>query len=74
MRYLLVLNLTSNSNLFCGFLEVMKGLWAKKQAKMKKSQSESAEKPERVKEKPDSLPETAARRSQPEEDNHVKLH
>ncbi|KAB1202459.1 hypothetical protein CJ030_MR8G019531 [Morella rubra] len=47
--------------------EVMKGLWAKKQAKMKKSQSESAE-------KPDSLPETAARRSQPEEDNHAIRH
>ncbi|GLT72734.1 hypothetical protein SLA2020_446410 [Shorea laevis] len=40
--------------------EVMKGLWAKKQAKMKKNQSESGEKPER--------------RSELEKDNHVSKH
>lgn len=54
--------------------EVMKGLWEKKQAKMKKNQSESAEMPERVKDKPKSRLETAARRSELEKDNHVKLH
>ncbi|XP_018820890.1 uncharacterized protein LOC108991183 [Juglans regia] len=47
--------------------EVMKGLWEKKQAKMMKNQSESAEMPERVKDKPKSRPETAAR-------NHVTTH
>ncbi|KAG2675804.1 hypothetical protein I3843_12G024000 [Carya illinoinensis] len=51
--------------------EVMKGLWEKKQAKMKKNQSESAEMPERVKDKPKSRLETAARRSELEKDNHV---
>ncbi|XP_059443297.1 uncharacterized protein LOC132175376 [Corylus avellana] len=51
--------------------EVMKGLWAKKQAKMKKNQSESGEKTERVKEKS----ETTARRSEQEKaDNHVSKH
>ncbi|KAF5476859.1 hypothetical protein F2P56_003551 [Juglans regia] len=56
--------------------EVMKGLRAKKQAKMKKNYSESAEKPERVvKEKPDSRPDTAAARtSELVKDNHVTTH
>lgn len=48
-------------------LEVMKGLWAKKQAKMRKSHSESAEKPG------SDQPETADRRSDAENDKHVKL-
>lgn len=52
-------NLISKSNFALWVVEVMKGLWAKKQAKMKKNQSESGEKPER--------------RSELEKDNHVKL-
>ncbi|KAK4568501.1 hypothetical protein RGQ29_004063 [Quercus rubra] len=48
--------------------EVMKGLWAKKQAKMRKSHSESAEKPG------SDQPETAARRSDAENDKHVTKH
>jgi hypothetical protein len=63
-------NLISKSNFALWVVEVMKGLWEKKQAKMKKNQSESGEKTERVKEKS----ETTARRSEQEKaDNHVKL-
>ncbi|KAE8124173.1 hypothetical protein FH972_019080 [Carpinus fangiana] len=64
-------NLISKSNFALWVAEVMKGLWAKKQAKMKKNQSESGEKTERVKEKS----ETTARRSEQEKaDNHVSKH
>ncbi|KAL4633941.1 hypothetical protein ACB092_04G160300 [Castanea dentata] len=48
--------------------EVMKGLWAKKQAKMRNSHSESAEKPG------SEQPETAARRSDAENDKHLTKH
>lgn len=48
--------------------EVMKGLWAKKQAKMKKNLSESAQKPNLMKEKMDK----AARRSEPEDNQETK--
>ncbi|KAI4336103.1 hypothetical protein L6164_014673 [Bauhinia variegata] len=50
--------------------EVMKGLWAKKQAKMKKNLSESAQKPDLMKEKPGLEKDKAARRTEPE-DNQV---
>ncbi|EOY20625.1 Uncharacterized protein TCM_011995 isoform 2 [Theobroma cacao] len=48
------------------FLEVMKGLCAKKHAKMKKNQQESAEKPF---EKAGLRPETVGRRSEPDKEN-----
>lgn len=47
-------------------LEVMKGLWAKKQAKMRKNHSESTE-------NPGSQADTAARRSEQENDKQVSL-
>nr|APR64085.1 hypothetical protein [Populus tomentosa] len=49
--------------------EVTKGLWAKKQAKLKKNDPESEEKPERVKEKQGSGEDTKARRSEQEKKN-----
>ena len=52
------------------FLEVMKGLCAKKHAKMKNNQQESAEKP---KEKTGQRPETVARRSEPDKENKVEF-
>ncbi|KAA8542640.1 hypothetical protein F0562_023861 [Nyssa sinensis] len=51
--------------------EVMKGLWAKKYAKMKNRQSESGEKPERVKEGPESGLDTTPRRTEMENTNQV---
>lgn len=64
--------MTLNIIYFVGFLEVMKGLWAKKQAKLKNNQQqESAEKPERAKEKHGSGQEGEARRSELEKDNQV---
>ncbi|KAH1248743.1 hypothetical protein GmHk_05G012278 [Glycine max] len=48
--------------------EVMKGLWEKKQAKMKRNLSESAQKPNLMKERTDK----STRRSEPE-DNQVNL-
>lgn len=48
--------------------EVMKGLWAKKQAKLKRNLPESAQKPNLTKERTDK----SARRSEPE-DNLVNL-
>lgn len=50
------------------FPEVMKGLWEKKQAKMKRNLSESAQKPNLMKERTDK----STRRSEPE-DNQVNL-
>ena len=50
------------------FPEVMKGLWAKKQAKMKRNLSDSAQKPNLMKERTDK----SARGSEPE-DNQVNL-
>lgn len=50
------------------FSEVMKGLWAKKQAKMKRNLSDSAQKPNLMKERTDK----SARGSEPE-DNQVNL-
>ncbi|KAF1875539.1 hypothetical protein Lal_00006167 [Lupinus albus] len=47
--------------------EVMKGLWAKKQAKMKKKLPEPAHKLDQVREKPVLEMDKAARRSEPEE-------
>ena len=52
------------------FLEVMKGLCAKKHAKMKKSQQESAEKPY---EKACLRPERVARKSVPDKENKVNF-
>lgn len=52
------------------FLEVMKGLCAKKHAKMKKNQQESAEKPF---EKAGLRPETVGRRSEPDKENKVNF-
>ncbi|XVE57091.1 hypothetical protein DITRI_Ditri04bG0064000 [Diplodiscus trichospermus] len=51
--------------------EVMKGLCAKKHAKMKRNQQESAEKPNN---KAGLRPETAARRSEPDKENKVSKH
>ncbi|XWS37387.1 hypothetical protein CRYUN_Cryun19dG0038600 [Craigia yunnanensis] len=51
--------------------EVMKGLCAKKHAKMKKSQQESVEKPY---EKACSRPEKVARKSEPDKENKVSKH
>ncbi|KAL2321875.1 hypothetical protein Fmac_026254 [Flemingia macrophylla] len=48
--------------------EVMKGLWAKKQAKMKRNVSESAQKPNLMKERTDK----AARRSEPEDSQKTR--
>jgi hypothetical protein len=56
---------------FCFLPEVTKGLWAKKQAKLKKNDPESEEKPERVKEKQGSGVDTRARRSEQEKKNQV---
>lgn len=50
------------------FPEVMKGLWEKKQAKMKRNLSDSAQKPNLMKERTDK----STRRSEPE-DNQVNL-
>ncbi|KAK7291651.1 hypothetical protein RIF29_06964 [Crotalaria pallida] len=47
--------------------EVMKGLWAKKQAKMKKNLPESAQKLDQVKEKSVLEMDKASRRSEPED-------
>ena len=49
----------------------MKGILAKKQAKLKKNDPESEEKPERVKEKQGSGMDTKARRSEQEKKNQV---
>ncbi|TKY55168.1 hypothetical protein E2542_SST19582 [Spatholobus suberectus] len=49
--------------------KVMKGLWAKKQAKMKRNLSESAQKPNLMKERTDK----AARTSEPEDNQETKL-
>ncbi|XVF09233.1 hypothetical protein REPUB_Repub07fG0074700 [Reevesia pubescens] len=51
--------------------EVMKGLCAKKHAKMKKNQHESAERPNK---KAGLRPETVARRSEPDKENKVSKH
>ncbi|XP_020227725.1 uncharacterized protein LOC109808935 [Cajanus cajan] len=48
--------------------EVMKGLWAKKQAKMKRNLSESAQKPNLMKERTDK----AARRTEPEDNQESR--
>ena len=48
--------------------EVMKGLWAKKQAKMKRNLSDSAQKPNLMKERTDK----SARRSEPEDNQETK--
>ncbi|KAL3571054.1 hypothetical protein D5086_028303 [Populus alba] len=53
--------------------EVTKGLWAKKQAKLKKNDPESEEKPERVKEKQGSGVDTKPRRSEQEKKNQVTI-
>ncbi|KAF9667831.1 hypothetical protein SADUNF_Sadunf15G0064200 [Salix dunnii] len=53
--------------------EVMKGILAKKQAKLKKNDPESEEKPERVKEKQGSGMDTKARRSEQEKKNQVAI-
>lgn len=52
--------------------EVMKGLWAKKQAKIKRNLSEPAQKSDQVNEKPVLEMNKAARRSEPES-NQVNL-
>ncbi|KAE9610058.1 hypothetical protein Lalb_Chr07g0182591 [Lupinus albus] len=52
--------------------EVMKGLWAKKQAKMKKKLPEPAHKLDQVREKPVLEMDKAARRSEPEENQETK--
>ncbi|KAL5186253.1 hypothetical protein HKD37_05G012151 [Glycine soja] len=48
--------------------EVMKGLWEKKQAKMKRNLSESAQKPNLMKERTDK----STRRSEPEDNQETK--
>ena len=48
--------------------EVMKGLWAKKQAKMKRNLSDSAQKPNLMKERTDK----STRRSEPEDNQETK--
>ncbi|KAJ6676722.1 DUF4228 DOMAIN PROTEIN [Salix viminalis] len=53
--------------------EVMKGMWAKKQAKLKKNDPESEEKPERVKEKQGTGLDTKAGRSEQEKKNQVAI-
>jgi len=55
------------------FSEVMKVLCAKKQAKLKKNEPGSEEKPERVKEKQGSGLDTKARRSEQQKENQVTL-
>ncbi|CAK7328968.1 unnamed protein product [Dovyalis caffra] len=53
--------------------EVMKGLWAKKQSKLKKNELESEEKSGSVKEKQGSGLDTRARRSEQEKENQVTI-
>ncbi|KAJ6411705.1 hypothetical protein OIU84_008310 [Salix udensis] len=53
--------------------EVMKGMWAKKQAKLKKNDPGSEEKPERVKEKQGTGLDTKAGRSEQEKKNQVAI-
>ncbi|CAL0325373.1 unnamed protein product [Lupinus luteus] len=52
--------------------EVMKGLWAKKQAKMKKNLPEPAHKSDQVREKPILEMDKALRRSEPETNQETK--
>ncbi|KAI4343777.1 hypothetical protein L6164_011087 [Bauhinia variegata] len=52
--------------------EVMRGLWSKKQAKMKKNMSVSAYKPDLMKEKPGLEKDKAARSSEPEDNQATK--
>ncbi|XP_061338637.1 uncharacterized protein LOC133285437 [Gastrolobium bilobum] len=52
--------------------EVMKGLWAKKQAKMKRNLSESAQNSDQSKEKPELETDKTARRSKPEDNQETK--
>ncbi|KAH7857453.1 hypothetical protein Vadar_012873 [Vaccinium darrowii] len=54
--------------------EVMKGLWEKKCAKMKKRETESGDKKDEMKEKVGSEIETQPRRSEKEKTNQVSKH